>query len=100
MVLIVNIKNKYLINKCSILLKKYYKLNMYAYNTFLSILKLLYIFYMSYSNSLEWCDRVFTETIIGAGRDYAVVRDSNNHNFLLWTVYLSYVEFREDITLR
>ena len=73
---------------------------MYAYNTFLSILKLLYIFYMSYSNSLEWCDRVFTETIIGAGRDYAVVRDSNNHNFLLWTVYLNYVEFREDITLR
>ena len=55
---------------------------------------------MSYSDSLEWRDRVFTGTIVGAGRDYAVVRDSNNHNFLLWTVYLSYVEFREDITLR
>ena len=67
-------------------------------------------FYMSYSDSLEWRDRVFTGTIVGAGRDYAVVRgagrdyavvrDSNNHNFLLWTVYLSYVEFREDINLR
>lgn len=57
-------------------------------------------FYMSYSDSLEWRDRVFTGTIIGAGRDYAVVKDSDNRIFLLWTVYLNYVEFREDITLR
>ena len=57
-------------------------------------------FYMSYSDSLEWRDRVFTGTIIGAGRDYAVVKDSENRIFLLWTVYLNYVEFREDITLR
>lgn len=58
-------------------------------------------FYMSYSDSLEWRDKVFTGTIVGAGRDYAVVRDnSTGHNFLLWTVYLNYVEFREDINLR
>lgn len=57
-------------------------------------------FYMSYSDSLEWRDRVFTGTIIGAGRDYAVVKDSDNRIFLLWTVYLNYVEFREDINLR
>ena len=41
-----------------------------------------------------------TIALVGTGRDYAVVRDSNNHNFLLWTVYLNYVEFREDINLR
>ena len=57
-------------------------------------------FYMSYSDSLEWRDRVFTGTIIGAGRDYAVVKDSENRIFLLWTVYFNYVVFREDITLR
>ncbi len=58
-------------------------------------------FYMSYSDSLEWRDKVFTGTIVAAGRDYAVVRDPNNgYNFLLWTVYLNYVEFREDINLR
>ena len=58
-------------------------------------------FYMSYSDSLEWRDKVFTGTIVGAGRDYVVVRDNNNgYNYLLWAVYLNYVEFREDINLR
>lgn len=58
-------------------------------------------FYMSYSDSLEWRDRVFSGVIVAAGRDYAVIRDSNtNHNFLLWTVYLNYVEFLENIILK
>ena len=39
--------------------------------------------------------------IAAAGRDYVVVRDTTtNYNYLLWTVYLNYVEFREDITVR
>lgn len=58
-------------------------------------------FYMSYSDSLEWRDKVFTGTIVGAGRDYAVVRDpKTGYNYLLWAVYLNYVEFQEDIKLR
>ena len=58
-------------------------------------------FYMSYSDSLEWRDKVFTGTIVGAGRDYVVLKDnSTGYNYLLWAVYLNYVEFREDITLR
>ena len=61
---------------------------------------ILFQLVVSYSDSLEWRDRVFTGTIIGAGRDYAVVKDSENRIFLLWTVYLNYVEFREDIILR
>ncbi len=55
-------------------------------------------FYMSYSDSLEWRDKVFSGIIEAAGRDYAVVKDQNsNSRFLLWTVYLSYVEFLEPI---
>ncbi len=55
-------------------------------------------FYMSYSDSLEWRDKIFSGIIEAAGRDYAVVKDQNNNNrYLLWTVYLSYVEFLEPI---
>ena len=58
-------------------------------------------FYMSYSDSLEWRDKVFSGIIAAAGKDYVVVRDTNtNHNYLLWAVYLNYVEFREDIIVR
>lgn len=54
-------------------------------------------FYMSYSDSLEWRDKVFSGFIEAAGRDYAVIRDQENHYFVLWTVYLNYVEFLEPI---
>lgn len=58
-------------------------------------------FYMSYSDSLEWRDRIFSGIITAAGRDYAVIKDQNtNSTFLLWTVYLDYVEFKDDIILR
>ena len=58
-------------------------------------------FYMSYSDSLEWRDKVFSGIIAAAGKDYVVIRDTKtNHNYLLWTVYLNYVEFREDIIVR
>ncbi len=57
-------------------------------------------FYMSYSDSLEWRDRVFAGTIEAAGRDYAVVYDqTTGSRFVLWTVYLNYVEFTEPIIL-
>jgi len=55
-------------------------------------------FYMSYSDSLEWRDKIFSGIIEAAGRDYAVIWDQNNNSrYLLWTVYLSYVEFLEPI---
>lgn len=55
-------------------------------------------FYMSYSDSLEWRDKIFSGIIEAAGRDYAVVREQNsNTRFVLWTVYLNYVEFLEPI---
>ena len=58
-------------------------------------------FYMSYSDSLEWRDKVFSGIIAAAGKDYVVIRDTKtNHNYLLWAVYLNYVEFREDIIVR
>ena len=53
-------------------------------------------FYMSYNDSLEWRDRIFTGKIIQAGRDYAIVNDEESGKYvLLWTVYLNFVEFDE-----
>lgn len=53
-------------------------------------------FYMSYNDSLEWRDRIFTGVIEQAGRDYAVVNEEGTGKFvLLWTVYLNFVEFYE-----
>lgn len=58
-------------------------------------------FYMSFSDSLEWRDRVFSGIIEAAGRDYVVIREQNsNTRFLLWTVYLNYVEFNEQINVK
>ena len=53
-------------------------------------------FYMSYNDSLEWRDRIFTGVIEQAGRDYAVLKEDGSEKFiLLWTVYLNFVEFFE-----
>ena len=53
-------------------------------------------FYMSYNDSLEWRDRIFTGIIQQAGRDYAVLKEDDTEKYvLLWTVYLNFVEFYE-----
>ncbi len=53
-------------------------------------------FYMSYNDSLEWRDRIFTGIIEQAGRDYAVIKEEEGEKYvLLWTVYLNFVEFYE-----
>lgn len=55
-------------------------------------------FFMSYSDSIEWRDRVFEGIIEDAGRDYTLLRrlDSDGR-VLLWNVYLNFVEFDEPI---
>ncbi len=55
-------------------------------------------FYMSYSDSIEWRDRIFEGIIEDAGRDYTLLRDpKDNHSTILWNVYLNFVEFEEPI---
>lgn len=72
----------------------------YAENLLVRNVGKLATFYMSYSDSLEWRDKIFTGIIEAAGRDYALVSDPNTGKWnLLWTVYLSYVVFDEPINL-
>ena len=54
--------------------------------------------YMSYSDSVEWRDKKFTGIIEDAGRDYALLSDPKTGKWwLLWLVYINYVEFDEPI---
>ena len=72
--------------------------NPYAENILEKNVGQLATFYMSYSDSLEWRDKIFTGIIEAAGRDYALLRDPNDGKWtLLWTVYLNYVVFDEAV---
>lgn len=56
-------------------------------------------FYMSYPDSVEWRDRKFTGIIEDSGRDYALLSEPDTGKWwLLWLVYINYVEFGEPIS--
>ena len=53
----------------------------------------------SFSDSVEWRDRVFTGIIEHAGRDNLIINDKeNNNSYLILMIYLDFVEFDEEIT--
>ncbi|MEG1596675.1 MAG: spore coat protein GerQ [Bacilli bacterium] len=54
--------------------------------------------YMSYSDSVNWKDKIFSGIIEDSGRDYVILKDTNSEKrTVLWTLYLDYVEFNEAI---
>ncbi len=55
-------------------------------------------FYMSYNDSIEWRNKVFTGVITEAGRDYTLLKDSETgKDILLWNIYIDFVIFNEPI---
>jgi spore germination protein Q len=55
-------------------------------------------FYMSYPDSVEWRDKIFTGVIEQAGRDHIIISDPNTGLWhLLLIIYLNYVDFEEPI---
>ena len=53
----------------------------------------------SFSDSIEWRDRVFSGIIEHAGRDNLIINDKENgKNYLILMIYLDFVEFDEEIT--
>ena len=53
----------------------------------------------SFSDSVEWRDRVFTGIIEHAGRDNLIINDKeNNKSYLILMIYLDFGEFDEEIT--
>lgn len=54
--------------------------------------------YVSYSDSVEWRDKVFEGIIEQAGRDHLILSDPSTGNwYLILLIYLDYVEFPEKI---
>ena len=54
--------------------------------------------HVSFSDSIEWRDRVFVGTIEQAGRDHLIIYDpENGKSYLILMIYLDFVEFDEKI---
>lgn len=55
--------------------------------------------HVSFSDSVEWRDKIFTGIIEHAGRDNLVISDNENGKYyLILMIYLDFVEFDEKIT--
>lgn len=55
--------------------------------------------HVSFSDSVEWRDRVFVGLIEHAGRDNLIINDvENGKSYLILMIYLDFVEFDERIT--
>lgn len=53
----------------------------------------------SFSDSVEWRDRVFVGIIEHAGRDNLVLHDiDNDKHYLILMIYIDFFEFDEEIT--
>lgn len=55
-------------------------------------------FYMTYTDSNEWRDRIFTGVVEQAARDHIVISDPKTGKwYLLLTIYLDFIVFDEEI---
>ena len=55
-------------------------------------------FYMTFPDSLEWRDRVFSGIIEQSGKDHIIISDPTTGKwYLLLLIYLDYVEFDKKI---
>ncbi len=56
--------------------------------------------YMSFSDSIEWRDRIFEGTLEAWGRDFFLLNDKKNNKwYMVWTIYIDFIEFSEEVTL-
>ena len=54
--------------------------------------------YVSFPDSSEWKNKVFSGIIEEAGKDHLIIKDSNTSNwYLIRLIYLDYVAFPEPI---
>lgn len=54
--------------------------------------------YVSYPDSNEWRDKIYTGVIEQSGRDHLILADTPNKKwYLIRMIYLNYVEFDEPI---
>lgn len=72
----------------------------YAYNILNNNPNQIADFYMSYPDSVEWRDRVFTGRIVHATREYTLLRNEQTGEwYVLPSIYLNYVIFNEELNM-
>lgn len=55
-------------------------------------------FYVSFPDSVEWKDKIFTGVVEQAGRDHLIISDPQSGKwYMILMIYLNYVEFEENI---
>ena len=52
--------------------------------------------HMSFPDSIEWRDKIFTGTIEGSGNNYILITN-NNSSILLQKIYINFIEFEENL---
>ena len=58
-------------------------------------------FYMSFPDSNEWRDRIFTGVVEQAARDHVVISDPKTGKwYILLTIYLNFIVFDEKINYK
>ncbi len=72
----------------------------YAYNILNNNPAQIATFYMSYPDSVEWRDRVFTGRVVHASREYTLLRNEETKEwYVLPSIYLNYVIYNEEVNL-
>lgn len=51
--------------------------------------------HMSFPDSIEWRDKIFNGIIEASGKDYILIKDEQNKQFLLWNIYINFIEFND-----
>ena len=56
--------------------------------------------YMSFTDSVEWCDRIFEGFLESWGRDFILLYDrKNNKHYMVWNLYIDFIEFNESVNI-
>ena len=56
--------------------------------------------YMSFSDSKEWCDRIFEGYLEAWGRDFILLYDKReNKRYMVWKLYIDFIEFQEPLNI-
>ncbi len=57
--------------------------------------------FMSFNDSIEWRDKIFEGTLEAWGRDFFLLNDKKNNKwYMVWNIYIDYIEFDEGLTMK
>ena len=56
--------------------------------------------YMSFTDSKEWCDRIFEGYLEAWGRDFILLYNKHeNKRYMVWNLYIDFIEFQEPLNI-